>query len=61
MRRLFHALMSAASVVAFAQMASAADLGRPVYKAPPPPPPPVYNWTGFYIGGNGANRTFQRL
>jgi outer membrane immunogenic protein len=34
--------------------ASAADL--PV-KAPPPPPPvvaPIYNWTGFYIGGNGG-------
>src|SRR5262245_11251436 len=30
----------------------AADMRRPVYKAPPPPPPPVYNWTGFYVGGN---------
>jgi len=31
--------------------ALAADLPLP---APPPPPPlnPVYNWTGFYIGGN---------
>ena len=45
------------SVAAFLVIASsdafAADL--PVRKAPPPPPPvivPVYNWTGFYIGGN---------
>lgn len=32
----------------------AADMA--VRKAPPPPPqfmpPPVYNWTGFYLGGN---------
>jgi outer membrane immunogenic protein len=35
--------------------ALAADLGRPVYKAPPPPPPaPVYSWTGFYVGANGG-------
>jgi outer membrane immunogenic protein len=31
--------------------ALAADL--PV-KAPPPPVIPMYNWTGFYIGGNGG-------
>jgi outer membrane immunogenic protein len=30
----------------------AADLNKPVYKAPPPPPAPVYNWTGWYVGGN---------
>jgi opacity protein-like surface antigen len=29
--------------------AFAADM--PV-KARPLPPPPVYNWTGFYVGGN---------
>ncbi len=36
--------------------ASSADLNhRSVYKAPPPPPPPViYNWTGFYVGGNAG-------
>ena len=34
--------------------ASAADIA-PYTKAPPPPPPlPVYDWTGFYIGGNGG-------
>jgi outer membrane immunogenic protein len=31
----------------------AADLNKPVYKAPPtPPPPPIYSWTGCYVGGN---------
>jgi len=52
--------------VAATGAALASDLPPP--SAPPPrapvvyaPPPPVYNWTGFYIGGNGANRTFQRL
>src|SRR5262249_1630342 len=34
----------------------AADLGAPVYRAPPvyvpPVVVPVFNWTGFYIGGN---------
>jgi outer membrane immunogenic protein len=34
--------------------AHAADLGRPVYKAPPPmvAPAPVFSWTGCYIGGH---------
>ena len=33
--------------------ASAADLAPKVYtKAPPPPAAIVYDWTGFYIGGN---------
>src|SRR6516225_6822764 len=36
-----------------APFAYAADLARPVYKAPPPPPPlPVFSWTGCYIGGH---------
>ena len=46
------------SVALIASLASgsagAADLSQPVYKAPPPPPAPVYNWTGFYIGGNAG-------
>jgi outer membrane immunogenic protein len=34
---------------------SAADMGRPVYRAPPPVYyPPIYNWTGFYAGVNGG-------
>jgi outer membrane immunogenic protein len=33
--------------------ALAADIARPVYKAPPPPiVAPAYNWTGFYVGGH---------
>ena len=35
--------------------AIAADLARPVYKAPPPAP--VYNWTGCYLGA-GAGYSF---
>jgi outer membrane immunogenic protein len=54
MRRLSLTIFAAASTVALTQIASAADLGRPVYKAPPPAPPPVFNWTGFYIGGNAG-------
>jgi outer membrane immunogenic protein len=36
--------------------ASAADLPRPVYKAPAAylSPVPVYNWTGFYVGIHGG-------
>jgi outer membrane immunogenic protein len=37
--------------IAMAVPALAADL--PV-KAPPPPVIPMYNWSGFYIGGNGG-------
>jgi outer membrane immunogenic protein len=32
--------------------ASAADLAPRYTKAPPPAPIAIYNWTGFYIGGN---------
>lgn len=45
------ALLATASVLALTQIASAADL--PV-KAPRYIPPSVYNWTGFYIGGNAG-------
>jgi len=36
----------------FAGPALAADLGKPVYKAPPLAP--VFSWTGWYIGGNAG-------
>jgi outer membrane immunogenic protein len=52
MRRLFVALTSAMSVVAFTHMASAADLYEPVYKAAPPPPAP--GWTAWYVGVNAG-------
>lgn len=50
-RRFSLVLIANIAAVAFAQIASAADLPR---KAPAyaPPPPPAYNWTGLYIGGN---------
>ena len=36
-----------------ASTAMAADLSAPVYTKAPPPPA-IYNWTGFYIGGQGG-------
>ena len=48
-------IIAAGLSLAFSQMAFAADLSRPAYQSPPPPilaPTPVYNWTGFYVGGN---------
>lgn len=54
MRRLTFVLVAAVSTIALAQVASAADLGRPVYKAPPPPAAPVQNWTGWYVGLNAG-------
>jgi outer membrane immunogenic protein len=50
MKRL---LLAAASVLALAAPAAAADM-RPITKAPVVPAPieQVYNWTGFYIGGH---------
>jgi len=49
-------LFATTSLVAFAVagMANAADLGRPVYKAPPPAPPPVQDWSGIYVGLEGG-------
>src|SRR5205085_10717287 len=36
--------------------ASAADLGRPVVKAPPPAmaPVPAFSWTGCFVGAHGG-------
>ena len=48
MRRLSLVSISAVSVVAFMQIASAADLPR---KAPAYTPPPPFSWTGCYLGG----------
>jgi len=51
MKRL---LLGAAAVIAFAAPAAAADLPARTYAKAPvyTPPQAVYNWTGFYIGGN---------
>jgi outer membrane immunogenic protein len=41
--------------LSMAAPASAADMAaRPYTKAPPPMAAPMYDWTGFYIGGNGG-------
>jgi outer membrane immunogenic protein len=53
MRKILLASIAGAALLALAP-AHAADLGRPVYKAPPPvvPPVPFFSWTGCYIGGH---------
>jgi outer membrane immunogenic protein len=53
MRTTLSAGIGALALAAAMQPAAAADLAvkAPVYKAPPPIVA-VYNWTGFYIGGN---------
>jgi outer membrane immunogenic protein len=52
MTRTLTVCIGALALAAMTIPASAADIPRP---APPPPvvaPPVVYNWSGFYIGGN---------
>jgi outer membrane immunogenic protein len=45
----------ALAALGIAAPASAADLAaKPYVKAPPPMPAPIYDWSGFYIGGNGG-------
>jgi outer membrane immunogenic protein len=41
-------------VVGAAGSANAADLPARYTKAPPPVLAPIYDWSGFYIGGNGG-------
>ena len=44
-------MAAAAVAVTLGGAAHAADMGRPMMKAPPPPPPlPVATWTGCYVG-----------
>lgn len=55
MRRYTLAVMAAAGLaLGSVQIASAADMGRPVYKAAPAPVMAGYNWTGFYVGIHGG-------
>jgi len=45
-------LLATVALAALAAVpAGAADLSRPVYKAPPPAPV-YFSWTGCYVGGN---------
>src|ERR1700761_2373625 len=46
------AAMLTAAVFGLATAASAADLPARVYTKAPPIVAAVYDWTGFYIGGN---------
>jgi outer membrane immunogenic protein len=48
---IFAALLATTSLVS---PALAADLGRPIYKAPPPAPIPVQDWSGIYVGLEGG-------
>ena len=50
--RLSPALIGGIAAVAFAQIASAADLPRKAPAYVPPPLPPAFTWTGCYIGGH---------
>jgi len=53
MRRGLFALIAVAGTTMGIGIASAADIQRPVYKAPPAGVMPVaYDWTGFYVGGH---------
>jgi outer membrane immunogenic protein len=54
-------LLGTVALVALAAPASAADLAaRPITKAPPPPVQAIYDWSGFYIGGNGGWGTSRK-
>ena len=52
MRRMMITMAGLAALSLAAGQALAADMARPVYKAPVAPPAPIYNWTGCYIGAN---------
>ena len=49
--RKITAALGAAALISGMSVASAADIARPVYKAPPVVPA-QFSWTGFYIGGH---------
>ncbi len=54
-------LLAAASLVALAAPAAAADMAaRPMYTKAPPMVAAVYNWTGFYVCINGGGAFGQK-
>jgi outer membrane immunogenic protein len=52
MNKILYGLLGATLLIA--TPAAAADLGRPVYKAPVAVMAPATNWNGFYIGAHGG-------
>jgi outer membrane immunogenic protein len=52
MRRLSIAVIAAATTISLTQIATAADITRPVYKATVPIP--VQDWSGIYVGLEGG-------
>jgi outer membrane immunogenic protein len=55
MKKIWFAAAFGLALLGVAAPASAADLAaKPYVKAPPPPVVAIYDWTGFYIGGNGG-------
>lgn len=52
MRRLVLALLATSGLVGFTAQASAADISRPVGKAPIVEPIQYFSWTGFYLGAH---------
>ena len=59
MQRVFLTVATATALtVASAATALAADITRPVYKAPPAPA--LYSWTGFYLGVHGGGARFDK-
>ena len=61
MQRIFRTLATAMGLgLASGATVLAADVARPVYKAPPPAPVAPYSWTGFYVGIHGGGAWFDK-
>ncbi|HMM88550.1 outer membrane protein [Bradyrhizobium sp.] len=54
MRKLLAAAVSLAAIIGAEATAPASAADMAVKAVPPAPLPVIYNWSGFYIGGNGG-------
>jgi outer membrane immunogenic protein len=66
MKRLLIGVSAAASLLATGALAADLPVKQPVYTKAPVYVDPVYDWTGFYVGGNvgyswGSSRSTQTL
>ena len=55
MRKPLHTMAAVTALLALSMSANAPHVGaQPRVYTPPPVymPPPLFNWTGFYVGGN---------